>query len=60
MQELLALAIPEIRERFKSQAKEIIVPSNWSGNPKGVDFTIPQRGDKKTLARTLGDERQTV
>jgi len=48
-EELLALAIPEIRERFKSTAKEIIVPSELEWKLEGVEFTIPQRGDKKHL-----------
>ena len=48
-EELLALAIPEIRERFKSTAKEIIVPFELEWKLEGVEFTIPQRGDKKHL-----------
>lgn len=48
-EELLITAIQEIRGRFKSQAKEIIVPFeiNWSLN--NATFFIPQRGDKKHL-----------
>lgn len=48
-EELLITAIQEIRSRFKSQAKEIIVPFeiNWSLN--NATFFIPQRGDKKHL-----------
>ncbi|MFQ9996023.1 MAG: excinuclease ABC subunit UvrC, partial [Hoylesella buccalis] len=48
-EELLITAIQEIRSRFKSQAKEIIVPFeiNWSLN--NATFSIPQRGDKKHL-----------
>lgn len=48
-EELLITAIQEIRSRFKSKAKEIIVPFeiNWSLN--NATFFIPQRGDKKHL-----------
>ena len=48
-EELLITAIQKIRSRFKSQAKEIIVPFeiNWSLN--NATFFIPQRGDKKHL-----------
>lgn len=48
-EEMLITAIQEIRSRFKSQAKEIIVPFeiNWSLN--NATFFIPQRGDKKHL-----------
>ena len=47
--ELLQLAIVEMRERFKSHAKEIIVPQEVDINLEGVTITVPQRGDKKTL-----------
>ena len=47
--ELLNEAIPEIRERFKSKAKEIIVPFELDFKIKGADFFIPQRGDKRYL-----------
>ena len=48
-EELLALGIVEMRERFKSRAKEIIVPFEIDIEMEGVSFTIPQRGDKKKL-----------
>jgi len=48
-EELLQLGIIELRERFKSDAKEIIVPKEVSVELENVTFTIPQRGDKKTL-----------
>lgn len=48
-EELLQLGIVEIRERFKSDAKEIIVPKTVDIELEDVSFTIPQRGDKKTL-----------
>ena len=48
-QELLLTAIFEIRERFESTAKEIIVPFEMEWNIKDAEFFIPQRGDKKKL-----------
>ena len=48
-EELLQLAIVEMRERFKSHAKEIILPQEVDINLDGVTFTVPKRGDKKTL-----------
>ena len=47
--ELLQLGIIELRERFKSTSKEIIVPKEVDMELDGVTFTIPQRGDKKKL-----------
>lgn len=47
--ELLNEAILEIRERFKSTAKEIIVPFELDFHIKDATFFIPQRGDKKHL-----------
>ncbi|EPH16463.1 excinuclease ABC subunit C [Hoylesella oralis HGA0225] len=47
--ELLITAIPEIRERFKSTAKEIIVPFEMEWKIKDATFFVPQRGDKKHL-----------
>ena len=48
-EELLQLGIIELRERFKSNSKEIIVPQELDLELDGVTFTVPQRGDKKTL-----------
>ena len=48
-EELLLLAIVEMRERFQSHAKEIILPQEVDIDLEGVTITIPQRGDKKTL-----------
>lgn len=47
--DLLSLGIVEIRERFNSKAKEIIVPFNLELELDGITLTVPQRGDKKTL-----------
>lgn len=48
-EELLQLGIIEMRERYKSLSKEIIVPFELDMEMNGVTFTIPQRGDKKHL-----------
>ena len=47
--ELLLTAIPEIRERFQSKAKEIIVPFDMEWQLNEAQFFVPQRGDKKHL-----------
>ena len=47
--ELLQLGIVEMRERFKSSSKEIVVPFDPEMELENVTFTIPQRGDKTTL-----------
>ena len=48
-EELLMLAIVELRSRFSSDAKEIIVPFMPETTLSGMEFTVPQRGDKKSL-----------
>ena len=48
-EELLQLAIVEMRERFQSNAKEIILPQEIDLDMEGVTITVPQRGDKKKL-----------
>jgi len=48
-EELLSLGIVEMRERYKSQSKEIIVPFDVELQMNNITFTIPQRGDKKKL-----------
>lgn len=48
-EELLELGIIEMRERYKSLSKEIIIPFELDMEMNGVVFTIPQRGDKKHL-----------
>lgn len=48
-EELLAMAIVELRERFQSNSKEIIVPFKIDCEFKGVPVVVPQRGDKKKL-----------
>ena len=48
-EELLQLGIVELRERFKSEAKEVIVPMEMQEILENVRFTVPKMGDKKTL-----------
>ena len=48
-EELLMLGIAEMRERYKSRSREIIVPFELDLQLKDVVFTVPQRGDKKKL-----------
>lgn len=48
-EELLALGIVEMRERYKSHSSEIIVPFEMDIELKDITFTIPLRGDKKKL-----------
>ena len=48
-EELLSMAIPEIRNRFNSVSKEIIVPFDMEWKLENVEFTLPQKGEKKKL-----------
>ena len=48
-EELLSLGMVEMRDRFKSTAREIIVPFEMEMELGNVTFTVPQRGDKKKL-----------
>ena len=48
-EELLQLGIVELRERFNSDSREIIVPQEMDLELDGVKFTVPKLGDKKTL-----------
>ena len=48
-EELLQLGIVEMRERYKSNSREIIVPFELDMELNNVTFTIPQRGEKKHL-----------
>lgn len=48
-EELLTLGIIEMRERYKSLSREIIIPFEIDMELNNVVFTIPQRGDKKKL-----------
>lgn len=58
-QEILSTAIFEIRQRYGSPAKEIIVPFHPELEIEGITFTIPQRGDrKKILNLSMDNVRQ--
>lgn len=48
-EDMLALGIVEMRQRYKSTAKEIVVPFPIDLEMNGITFTIPERGDKKHL-----------
>lgn len=48
-EDLLAMAIVELRERLNSNSNEIVVPFEINYRPKGVNIVIPQRGDRKKL-----------
>lgn len=48
-EELLSLGIIEMRERFHSTSREIIVPFEMDLPLEGITLTVPQRGDRKTL-----------
>ncbi|WP_257670394.1 excinuclease ABC subunit UvrC [Parapedobacter tibetensis] len=47
--ELLSLAIPEIRNRFNSTSKEIIVPFDIDIEAENLKFTVPKQGERKNL-----------
>ncbi len=48
-EDMLGLAIIELRERFQSNSSEIIIPFDFPVEIPGVEITVPQRGDKKKL-----------
>lgn len=48
-EELLTLGIIEMRERYASQSKEIVVPFHIDLPDDMVEQTVPQKGDKKKL-----------
>ena len=48
-EEILAMAVVELRERLKSCSKEIVLPFKLDFNLKGISTVIPQRGDRKKL-----------
>lgn len=47
--DLLTMAIVELKERLSSDAKEIIIPFSLDLSLENIKFTVPQRGDKKSL-----------
>ncbi len=48
-EDMLALGIIEMRERYKSNAREIVIPFEIDIELKGISFTVPARGEKKHL-----------
>lgn len=48
-EDILASAVIELRERFKSQSKEILLPFDIGYNLGDATITVPQRGEKKKL-----------
>ena len=48
-EDILALGVTELRERFESNAREVIVPFEFGVESKNYIVTVPQRGDKRHL-----------
>ena len=48
-EEILAMAVVELRERLKSNSKEVVLPFKLEFNLKNIVTVIPQRGDRKKL-----------
>ena len=48
-EDVLGFVLPELRERFSSNSKEVLVDSKLDLKLEGITFTVPQRGDKKQL-----------
>lgn len=48
-EEIITIILPQLRERFHSQATEILVQNPVDWKMEGLHFTAPQRGDKKAL-----------
>ena len=48
-EDMLALGIVEMRDRYKSTSKEIVIPFPIDLEMEGITFTIPERGEKKHL-----------
>jgi excinuclease ABC subunit C len=48
-EDVLGFVLPELRERFNSQAKDVLVNVKTSFEFEGIKFNLPQRGDKKAL-----------
>jgi len=46
---IIGYVLPELRERFISDSKEVILAENIDLQIDGIDFFVPQRGDKKQL-----------
>jgi len=48
-EDILAIAIIELRERLKSNSKEIVLPFKIDIDLSGIQLVVPQRGDRKKL-----------
>lgn len=48
-EEILSYVLPEMRERFQSLSKEVLIVNELNLKLEGVQFFVPQRGDKKAL-----------
>ncbi len=48
-EKLLEMALTEMRQRYESEAKEVIVPFEPETSIPGIHYKVPQRGDKKKL-----------
>lgn len=47
--DIIAYVLPDMRERYDSQSKEVILEEAVDFELAGIDFFVPQRGDKKAL-----------
>ena len=52
-EEILSLAIIDLRDKFKSEASEIVIPFEIEFESEGIVVTIPKLGDKKKLLRSF-------
>ena len=48
-EEIIGFALPELRERFESQSKEVLLENSIDLKIEGIQFSVPQKGDKKHL-----------
>ena len=48
-EDIIGFVLPEFRERFQSDSKEVIVAEHLNLKIDGLQFFVPQRGDKKQL-----------
>jgi len=48
-EEIIGFVLPELRERFESQSKEVLLEKPIDLKIEGIQFSVPQKGDKKHL-----------
>lgn len=48
-EDIISYVLPELRTRFQSNSKEVLIEESLSIKLEGIDFFVPQRGDKKAL-----------